>query len=193
MRGEYAGQLVWFEEALIVVGVLRRDLKDALRQPHEQQTRLPGAVDRVVDEAAIRPQHARHFRDHLLDALDMFQHIGGDDGIERGVREGQPFRYGAGVANGEAAFARVRARHPKGGYGAVDAGDGRASAGVLFRHEPAAAAELQDALTGKVAEHVAEVGDAGRVDLVQRRDDAFGVPPGVSEFVVPLVIDWHGG
>ena len=162
-----------------------RDAAGAFRQRDERQAGERGAIGGREDQQAVVVQRFGEAADEAGGVADMLDDLEAGDEVEAA---GHAFDAGRAVINGEAALRRMRFCHRDIFRRRIDAGDGRAQSRERFGEQPGAAADVERRLAGERREagvvavpmqvdRGPDVAQPHRVELVEHRRRAFGVPP----------------
>jgi hypothetical protein len=167
---------------------LRVAMRAAWQQAHHvlgaddrERERLRRAIERRDEQASARHEQGGAGAQHRGRIGHVFEHLHAGDHVEaRGLRGRERFGADLAIVHREAGFEQVQPRDLEQGWGKIDRGDLRALARQRLRQQSAAAADVERARAAQRGP-LADVGQAYRIQVVQRTRIAVRIPPARSE------------
>jgi hypothetical protein len=170
------------------VGAARQPAQDVLGADDRQREALERAVQRRGHHQAARFDHAGAAAHEGREIGDVLDHFHGEHQVETLARVGQGLGRRRAVIDRKTARRGVQARRRDVGLRRVHPDHGRPQPGQRFAQDAGAAADIEDAqpveafaafgVAGELpAGGVADIGEAGRIELVQHAHAAARIPP----------------
>ncbi|MCY1442151.1 hypothetical protein D9M71_585030 [compost metagenome] len=163
------------------MGAARQQLHDVFGADDGEQVRLRIAVDGREEHLAAGLDHAEAGTDDRRRVWHVLKHFQAGDHVELlGHFLGQGFGGDLPIFDVDARFQLMQLGNRQRRFAHVDTRHGRAALGHGFTEDATAATHVEHFLAGQIDPLVNPV-DPQRVDVVQRFEFAFAVPPAMGQ------------